>query len=47
MWKGYEVHPIWEKGVKLLAGAIILAAWSLLAWRIGEWIAHAFKGMFL
>lgn len=47
MWKGYDNHFIWEKAVKLLAAAIVLTAWMLLAWKIGEWICCAFRGMFL
>lgn len=47
MWKGYREHLLWVGAAKILAAATILAIWIALAWKISEWIATAFKGMFL
>lgn len=47
MWKAYDGKFIWEKALTILAGAIILGAWILLISWVSEWVAHAFRGMFL
>ena len=47
MWKGYDNHIIWKAPLWILVVAIVLAAWMILAKKIGDWIAYAFRGMFL